>query len=92
MRTTQKIKQISWFRACKTLSNDGTITSKMTAADVVFNDPNTRFLAEAGKRGAKAINGLGMLVNQGALNFELWTGVKPPVDVMVRTLKEEFNL
>lgn len=72
--------------------NYDTITSKMAAADVVFNDPNTRFLAEAGKRGAKAINGLGMLVNQGALNFELWTGVKAPVDVMVRTLKEEFNL
>lgn len=72
--------------------NYDTITSKMTAADVVFNDPNTRFLAEAGKRGAKAINGLGMLVNQGALNFELWTRVKPPVDVMVRTLKEEFDL
>ncbi len=72
--------------------NYDTITSKMAVADVVFNDPNTRFLAEAGKRGAKTINGLGMLVNQGALNFELWTGVKAPVDVMERTLKEEFDL
>lgn len=69
-----------------------TITSRMAVADVVFNDPDTRFLAEAGKRGAKVINGLGMLVNQGALNFEMWTGVKASVDVMEQVLKKEFNL
>ncbi|WMC93338.1 shikimate dehydrogenase [Kineothrix sp. MB12-C1] len=72
--------------------NYDTITSRMAVADVIFNDPNTQFLAEAKKRGAKVINGLGMLVNQGALNFEMWTGVKAPVDVMKRVLKEEFNL
>lgn len=72
--------------------NYDTITSSMTVADVVFNDPNTKFLAEAENRGAKVINGLGMLVNQGALNFEMWAGVKAPVDVMKQVLKEEFDL
>ena len=33
-----------------------------------------------------------MLVNQGALNFTMWTGVDAPVDVMVDTLKKEFDL
>jgi len=68
------------------------ILSDMVVTDVIFNDPNSLFLQEAEKRGAKTINGLGMLVNQGALNFTLWTGVEAPVDVMVDTLKKEFGL
>ena len=69
-----------------------TVTSKMVVSDVVFNDPHTLFLKEAEKRGAQTINGLGMLVNQGALNFTLWTGVEAPIDVMTDTLKKEFSL
>lgn len=68
------------------------ITEKMTVTDVVFNDPNTLFLKEAKKQGAKAIDGLGMLVNQGAVNFYLWTGVEAPKELMIKTLKNEFGL
>ena len=68
------------------------IQSSMVVTDVIFNDPNSLFLQEAKKRGAKTINGLGMLVNQGALNFTLWTGEEAPIDVMVDTLKKEFGL
>jgi shikimate dehydrogenase len=64
----------------------------MVVSDVIFNDPNSLFLEEAKNRGAKTINGLGMLVNQGALNFKLWTGVEAPVDIMESTLKKEFKL
>lgn len=69
-----------------------TILPHMTVSDVIFNDPHTIFLQEAEKRGAKTINGLGMLVNQGALNFTLWTGVEAPVEIMTETLKKEFGL
>lgn len=69
-----------------------TVKPGMTVTDVIFNDPNSLFLQEAQRRGAKTINGLGMLVNQGALNYTLWTGVEAPVDVMVDTLKQEFGL
>lgn len=69
-----------------------TVTNKMVVSDVVFNDPNTLFLQEAAKRGAHTINGLGMLVNQGALNFTLWTGEEAPIKVMTETLKNEFGL
>lgn len=69
-----------------------TIRPGMVVSDVIFNDPNSLFLQDAEKRGAKTINGLGMLVNQGALNFTLWTGVEAPSDVMMDTLKQEFNL
>lgn len=72
--------------------NYDTVRDFMTVTDVIFNDPHSLFLQEAEKRGARTINGLGMLVNQGALNFTMWTGVEAPVDVMVNTLKKEFHL
>lgn len=72
--------------------NYDTIMSRMAVSDVVFNDPNTLFLQEAAIRGAKTVNGLGMLAQQGALNFTLWTGADAPVGVMEDTLKREFGL
>lgn len=50
--------------------------------DLVYNPLKTRLLTEAEARGARAMTGLGMLVHQGALSFEMWTGLKAPVDVM----------
>ncbi len=64
----------------------------MAVIDVIFNDPNSLFLQSAKAKGAKTINGLGMLANQGALNFELWTGEKAPLGVMEATLRAEFGL
>ena len=70
----------------------GSITPRMVVSDVVFNDPNTLFLQGAAARGAKTINGLGMLANQGAVNFTLWTGAEAPLELMEQTLKAEFGL
>ncbi len=50
--------------------------------DLVYNPPETSLLVHARAGGAQAIGGLGMLVWQGAIAFELWTGVAPPVPVM----------
>jgi shikimate dehydrogenase len=50
--------------------------------DLVYNPPETRFLRQARKSGAHAIGGLEMLVRQGALAFEMWTGKAAPVAVM----------
>ncbi len=69
-----------------------TIKPGMVVTDVIFNDPHSLFLQEAEKHSAMTINGLGMLVNQGALNFKLWTGVDAPIDVMTEALKKEFGL
>ena len=69
-----------------------TIQSKMVVCDVIFNDPNSLFLQESAQRGAVTVNGLGMLVNQGALNFKLWTGQDAPVDVMTEVLRREFGV
>ena len=68
------------------------IREGMTVCDVVFNPPETPFLREAAARGAKTVNGLGMLVNQAAVNFTLWTGKAAPEKLMMDTLKAEFGL
>lgn len=75
--------------ACPQIDYSG-IRPNMPVCDVVFNPIKPLFLQKAEQRGARIISGIGMLVNQGALNFEWWTGVKAPVDVMMEALKKEF--
>jgi len=50
--------------------------------DIVYNPIKTRLLREAEAAGARTLSGLNMLVWQGALAFERWTGRKAPVEVM----------
>jgi shikimate dehydrogenase len=50
--------------------------------DLVYNPRRTRLLAHAEAGSAQAIGGLGMLVWQGALALQRWTGCEPPVAVM----------
>ena len=59
-------------------------------ADIVYNPRVTPFLAEAKKAGLKTLEGWGMLLYQGALSFEIWTGKKAPVDVMKQILLEKL--
>ena len=63
----------------------------MPVCDVVFNPAMPVFLQKAEAQGAKVLTGLGMLVNQAALNFEIWTGVKAPREIMMEALKREFE-
>lgn len=58
------------------------IPSHWTVFDLVYNPLETRLLRQARQAGALSIDGLGMLVWQGALAFELWTGQEPPADLM----------
>jgi shikimate dehydrogenase len=55
----------------------------LTVFDLVYNPLETRLLFQARESGACAIGGLGMLVGQGALAFEMWTGQPAPVEVMM---------
>jgi shikimate dehydrogenase len=56
------------------------------AYDLVYNR-DTEFLRQAREQGARAISGLGMLVHQGAASFEMWTGMRAPVEVMMAAAK-----
>jgi len=48
-------------------------------ADIVYRPLETPLLAAARVRGLTAIDGLGMLIHQGARSFEIWFGIKPDV-------------
>lgn len=67
-----------------------TMIAGMTVCDVIPNPPQTPFLAEATARGATTLDGLGMLVYQGAIGFEMWTGQTAPVEVMHQALAKLF--
>ena len=71
--------------------NYDSINSKMVVCDVIHT-PMTPFLKEAQDRGAKIVDGLGMLVYQGAIGFKLWTGLDAPVDAMHKALSKAFHL
>ncbi|HEY0185956.1 MAG TPA: shikimate dehydrogenase [Cellulomonas sp.] len=49
-------------------------------SDVVYSPPKTLFLTQAEAAGCRTMNGLGMMLHQGAAAFELWTGKPMPVD------------
>jgi len=61
-------------------------------SDAVFNPPETRLLAEARRRGLPVLDGLSMLVYQGVIGFQLWTGLNPPEDVMKRALRAALGV
>ena len=71
--------------------NCDSISSRMVVCDVIHT-PMTPFLKEAQDRGAKIVDGLGMLVYQGAIGFKLWTGLEAPVQAMHKALSKAFNL
>ncbi len=70
--------------------NYDTLRQGLVVCDVIPNPPRTRFLEAAEARGAVTLDGLGMLVYQGAIAFKLWTGEDAPVEVMKRALSAEF--
>jgi len=72
--------------------NYESISPAMVVCDVIPNPPRTPFLAQAEARGAKTLDGLGMLVAQGAIGFKMWTGHDAPEEVMRRALSEAFGL
>ena len=54
----------------------------LVVVDIVYNPIKTRLLREAEEAGAETVSGVDMFVWQGALAFEIWTGVKAPIELM----------
>ncbi len=68
--------------------NLDSITSDMFVQDVIPNPTETALIKELRRRGIPCATGAGMLINQAALNIEMWTGKKPDKDVMYKALEE----
>ena len=60
--------------------------------DTVYNPLKTRFLKDAEKAGCRTIDGVSMLVHQGAVQFEMWTGRKAPLEVMRKVVLDELSI
>lgn len=60
-------------------------------SDLIYKPAETKLLADARKKGLRVQNGLPMLVYQGALAFEMWTGKTAPVEIMFRALNSKAN-
>lgn len=70
----------------------GSLRPTMIVADVIGNPPRTRLIRDAEARGCRALDGIGMVVNQGALAIQYWSGIQPDVGVMRRALEKALGL
>ena len=68
------------------LPDPSVLHDRLTVLDIVYKPRRTRLLAQAEEAGARTVDGLGMLVHQGARAFEIWTGVAAPVEEMKQAL------
>ncbi|MEM2875133.1 MAG: shikimate dehydrogenase [Candidatus Hadarchaeales archaeon] len=75
----------------RTLLTSKMIPDNAVVFDIVYKPQETRLLREAKKAGAKTIRGVDMLVHQGALSFEIWTGKRAPVEVMRKAAQMELR-
>jgi shikimate dehydrogenase len=69
----------------------GSLAPPVVVCDVIPNPPRTRLVRDAEARGCRALDGLGMLVNQGVIGLKLWTGLDPNPAVMRQALLEVFG-
>ena len=65
---------------------------QMLVCDAVFNPPETRLLAAARQRGLPTLDGLSMLVYQGVIGFQYWTGLDAPEAVMKSALRAALGI
>lgn len=63
------------------------LNSRLMIYDTVYAAGKSRLVQDAESIGARAANGLSMLLHQGALSFEIWFGQKAPLDAMRKALQ-----
>ena len=85
-------------------SSEGLLTSEISlpadalssaswAYDLNYSHEETAFIKHAKERGIDTVaDGIGMLINQAALSFEIWTSILPPTSSTLNLLREELHL
>jgi shikimate dehydrogenase len=62
----------------------------LTVFDAVYNPRRTRLLRDAAAAGCRVVEGMEMFLGQAMVQFQLWTGEKPPAEVMRRVVLERL--
>jgi shikimate dehydrogenase len=74
------------------LVSAGMLHKSLFVYDLIYNPPETKLLKIAKEQGATVSNGLGMLLYQGMLSFQIWTGQEAPREVMERALLQALQV
>jgi shikimate dehydrogenase len=81
-----------WDDACAMMEQWLPINmTSCVAVDLIYTPEETPFIQVARSRGAVTVSGLGMLVHQGALAFEIWTQEKAPIPLMWAAAREALD-
>ena len=62
------------------------LQSNLFVFDVIYNPLETKLMRQASEIGCKTLGGLDMLINQGVLAFEWWTGKSPNTTLMKKKI------
>lgn len=68
-----------------------TLQASTFVSDVVFNPPETHLIRQAKEKGCETLDGLEMLVGQGVIGVDYWTGSSPDPGVMREALEAVFS-
>ena len=64
------------------------LSERQVVVDLVYGPHETALVTEARRRGARVIDGLEVLVHQGAASLRIWTGLEPPLETMRAAARE----
>jgi len=73
------------------LPDDAPLQKGVIVYDMVYRPAKTALMRHAETVGGGTVGGLGMLARQGAAAFRLWTGIEPPIDVMLAAAQAELD-
>jgi shikimate dehydrogenase len=75
----------------KPIVNSNMMHSDLVVNDIIYNPLKTKLLKEAENAGARTLNGVKMLVYQGAESFKIWTDKNPPVELMFQSFMDNLQ-
>lgn len=68
------------------ISDISTLHKDLFVADIIYDPLKTKLLSMAEKAGCRTMNGIGMIIYQGALAFKIWTGEDMPIELVKKVL------
>lgn len=78
------------FENISSITDNSMLTPNLIVSDLIYWPNKTKLLQIAESKGCRIINGLGMLMWQGAEAFELWTGEKMPVEYIKNSVFKRY--